>query len=109
MLVGLDPAGRPVQAVFRDLEGTKLVGHDLAGVPEEVAGAMTYTPEKGWDRVVYCLVVNHLAEIAASVRSPAGDAVEVAAEEISAYGDAIGWPEPLRRLMSGCRCPPRPT
>ncbi|GAB1821389.1 IucA/IucC family protein [Herbidospora sp. RD11066] len=105
VLVGLDADDRPVQAVFRDLEGTKLVGHDLAGVPEEVAAAMTYTAEKGWDRVVYCLVVNHLAEIAASLNAPLDTLWGVAAEEISAYGDSIGWPEPLRRLMSGVPLP----
>lgn len=105
VLVGLDAAGRPAQAVFRDLEGAKLVGHDLAGVPDEVARAMTYTPEKGWDRVVYCLVVNHLAEIAASVDAPLETLWGVAAEEIGAYGDSIGWPEPLARLMSGVPLP----
>lgn len=72
VLVGVDAAGLPVEAIFRDMEGTKLVAgrHDLSGVPERVAEALTYDPAGGWDRVVYCLMVNHLAEIAASLAGP---------------------------------------
>lgn len=50
-LVAVDAAGLPVQALFRDAEGVKL----LTDV-ERAAG---------WERLVYCLVVNHLTEIAA--------------------------------------------
>ncbi|MFG2309913.1 IucA/IucC family protein [Streptomyces sp. NPDC048566] len=50
-LVAVDRAGLPVQALFRDAEGVKL----LPGV----------TRAAGWERLVYCLVVNHLAELAA--------------------------------------------
>ena len=49
-LVAVDGAGRPVQALFRDAEGVKLVA--------EVGRAA------GWERLVYCLVVNHLGEVA---------------------------------------------
>ncbi|MFJ9833885.1 IucA/IucC family protein [Streptomyces sp. NPDC101169] len=52
-LVAVDPAGLPVQALFRDAEGVKLL--------PEVARAA------GWERLVYCLVVNHLTEIAAAL------------------------------------------
>ena len=71
VLVSVDGDGMPIGAIFRDLEGTKLVpgpwASFLAGLPEPVARAMTYEPERGWDRVVYCLFVNHLAEVAAAV------------------------------------------
>ncbi|MEU1705376.1 IucA/IucC family protein [Streptomyces sp. NPDC005706] len=52
-LVAVDPAGLPVQALFRDAEGVKLL-------PDVSRAA-------GWERLVYCLVVNHLTEIAAAL------------------------------------------
>ncbi|CAM5280828.1 IucA/IucC family protein [Streptomyces fumanus] len=52
-LVAVDVGGMPVQALFRDAEGVKLLpGTDRAA---------------GWERLVYCLVVNHLTEIAAAL------------------------------------------
>jgi siderophore synthetase component len=69
VLVVVDDEGTPVRAVFRDLEGTKLLpgpwASFLADLPGPVARALTYDPEHGWNRVVYCLFVNHLAEVAA--------------------------------------------
>ncbi|GAA3051362.1 IucA/IucC family protein [Streptomyces glomeratus] len=50
-LVAVDAAGLPVQALFRDAEGVKL----LTEVPRAA----------GWERLVYCLVVNNLTEMAA--------------------------------------------
>nr|WP_210585007.1 IucA/IucC family protein [Streptomyces sp. GESEQ-35] len=60
-LVAVDADGTPVQALFRDAEGVKL----LADV-ERAAG---------WERLVYCLVVNHLIEVAGALaeRHPALD------------------------------------
>ncbi|OIJ96186.1 iron transporter [Streptomyces sp. MUSC 14] len=52
-LVAVDAAGLPVAALFRDAEGVKLL-------PEVTRAA-------GWERLVYCLVVNHLTEIAAAL------------------------------------------
>ncbi len=52
-LVAVDADGTPVQALFRDAEGVKL----LTDVPRAA----------GWERLVYCLVVNHLCEIAAAL------------------------------------------
>lgn len=52
-LVAVADDGMPVQALFRDAEGVKL----LADVPRA----------QGWERLVYCLVVNHLWEIAAAL------------------------------------------
>ncbi|MER7542250.1 IucA/IucC family protein [Spirillospora sp. NPDC127506] len=69
VLVCVDSTGMPVHAVFRDLEGTKLTAGrwDLAHLPPRVAESITYAPDRGWNRVVYCLLVNHLTEIAAAV------------------------------------------
>ncbi|GII80915.1 iron transporter [Sphaerisporangium rufum] len=76
VLVGLDAGGLPVEAVFRDLEGAKLVAgrHEVSALPGPVAAALTYDAARGWHRVVYCLLVNHLAEIAATVARLAGPA-----------------------------------
>lgn len=52
-LVAVDATGMPVQALFRDAEGVKLL-------PDTPRAA-------GWERLVYCLVVNHLYEIAAAL------------------------------------------
>ncbi|GAA2094816.1 IucA/IucC family protein [Actinomadura alba] len=72
VLVAVDATDRPVQAIFRDLEGTKLVaGHDgrweLSDLPPRVRESLTYEAGQGWNRVVYCLFVNHLAELAATI------------------------------------------
>ncbi|MFF7452367.1 MULTISPECIES: IucA/IucC family protein [unclassified Streptomyces] len=52
-LVAVDADGTPVQALFRDAEGVKL----LADVDRA----------DGWERLVYTLVVNHLCEVAAAL------------------------------------------
>ncbi|MDO0910546.1 IucA/IucC family protein [Streptomyces sp. DT2A-34] len=52
-LVAVDADGLPAQALFRDAEGVKLL-------PEVERAA-------GWERLVYCLVVNHLVEIAGAL------------------------------------------
>ncbi|MFD7281956.1 IucA/IucC family protein [Streptomyces sp. NPDC059862] len=49
-LVACAADGTPVQALFRDAEGVKLL-------PDVSRAA-------GWERLVYCLVVNHLVELA---------------------------------------------
>jgi siderophore synthetase component len=49
-LIAVDSDGTPVQAVFRDTEGVKVI----PSTPREAA----------WQRLVYCLVVNNLTEIA---------------------------------------------
>ncbi|QFG25040.1 IucA/IucC family siderophore biosynthesis protein [Actinomadura sp. WMMB 499] len=69
VLVCVDPDGMPIHTAFRDLEGTKLVQGrwNLGGLPPRVAESLTYAPDRGWNRVVYCLLINHLTEIAAAV------------------------------------------
>ncbi|MEU5362081.1 IucA/IucC family protein [Streptomyces sp. NPDC005925] len=52
-LIAVDAGGTPVQALFRDAEGVKLL-------PDVSRAA-------GWERLQYCLFVNHLAEIAAAL------------------------------------------
>ncbi|WP_436764078.1 IucA/IucC family protein [Streptosporangium sp. V21-05] len=105
VLIGVDSEGLPVEAVFRDLEGTKLVAgrHDLSGLPGRVAEALTYDAASGWNRVVYCLMVNHLAEIAASLAGNGStrELWAVAGEVLTEYAASRGWPRPLSELLSG--------
>ncbi|GGS27391.1 iron transporter [Streptomyces pseudogriseolus] len=61
-LIAFDADGLPVQALFRDAEGVKLLPS-----PHRPDGPPTVTREAGWERLVYCLVVNHLMEIAAAL------------------------------------------
>ncbi|MBD0690567.1 iron transporter [Streptomyces sp. CBMA123] len=113
VLIGVDPAGRPAQVLFRDLEGTKLVPERnaelLAALPPEVAGPMTYDAERGWDRVVYCLLVNHVAELLAALadRHPEleGALWQAVRDVLEEYAAAHGRPPRLRALLAGVPLP----
>lgn len=71
VLVCVAADGRPVQVLFRDLEGTKLLPEHhaaaLAALPTRVAGPLTYDADRGWDRLVYCLLVNHIGEMVSAL------------------------------------------
>ncbi|WP_330285965.1 IucA/IucC family protein [Streptomyces sp. NBC_00576] len=109
--VGAD--GRPLQVLFRDLEGTKLVPEHhtdtLTGVPAEVAGPMTYDAQRGWDRVVYCLLVNHIAELLAALADlhPEAEAALWARvrDTLRTYADRSGCPPRLAALLAGVPLP----
>ncbi|HKB30821.1 MAG TPA: IucA/IucC family protein [Streptosporangiaceae bacterium] len=113
VLIGIDDAGQPVQVIFRDLEGVKLLaehhGAALAALPPRVAQALTYGSEQGWNRVVYCLVVNHLAELAAAIadRQPGLEAGlwRCARSVLDRYARGHGCPPPLRALLAGVPLP----
>jgi siderophore synthetase component len=116
VLVGVDADSRPVQAVFRDLEGTKLVsarhGALLGGLPPGVARGLAYDARRGWDRVAYCLLVNHLAEVAAAIAdrcAPAADCERElwrqARQVLTAAAAAHGWPPELRAVLAGVPLP----
>ncbi|MBT2468269.1 IucA/IucC family siderophore biosynthesis protein [Streptomyces sp. ISL-66] len=82
-LVAVDAAGVPAQALFRDAEGVKLL-------PDIERGA-------AWQRLVYCLVVNHLTEVAgalAECHPQAAAALWPAARaEFRRFDAAYGLPE----------------
>ncbi|MEZ0161745.1 IucA/IucC family C-terminal-domain containing protein, partial [Streptomyces griseorubens] len=61
-LIAVDADGMPAQALYRDAEGVKLLAS-----PHRPDGLPTVTREAGWERLVYCLVVNHLLAIAAAL------------------------------------------
>lgn len=121
VLAGLDAGGWPAQIVLRDLEGVKLVAarHEplLAGLPPRVARGLAYDRERGWNRVAYCLFVNHLAEVAAAIADacPARDRARAERLEaelwhrarrlLAGFARTRGWtPEP-RALLSGVPLP----
>ncbi|MFJ8041885.1 IucA/IucC family protein [Kitasatospora sp. NPDC096147] len=113
VLIGVDRAGRPAQVLFRDLEGTKLLPERnaalLAALPPEVAGPMTYDARHGWDRVVYCLVVNHLAEFVSALADlhPALESAFWAELRtvLGDYADTHGCPPRLAALLAGVPLP----
>ncbi|MGW3914653.1 IucA/IucC family protein [Streptomyces sp. NPDC005070] len=87
-LVAVDGDGMPVQALFRDAEGVKLL-------PEVTRAA-------GWERLVYCLVVNHLSELAAlfAERFPGTDPWPAVRRELRRCGEAHDLPEITALLAS---------
>ncbi|MFF6911901.1 IucA/IucC family protein [Streptomyces sp. NPDC012466] len=72
-LVAVDADGLPVQALYRDAEGVKLL-------PD-------VSRQAGWERLVYCLVVNHLVEIAGALaeRHPGFDPWPAARRELARH------------------------
>ncbi|MGD0554869.1 MAG: IucA/IucC family protein [Streptosporangiaceae bacterium] len=117
VLVGMDSDGLPAQAIFRDLEGVKLdqARHEdfLATLKPGVAQALAYEPERGWNRVAYCLFVNHLTEIAAAIadRHPSmEDRLEVdlwcrARDVLAGFARDHDWPPELRAALAGVPFP----
>ncbi|MFF7307934.1 IucA/IucC family protein [Streptomyces sp. NPDC008137] len=72
-VIAVDADGMPVQALYRDAEGVKLL-------PD-------VSREAGWERLVYCLVVNHLTEIAGALveRHPGFDPWPAARRELARH------------------------
>jgi siderophore synthetase component len=70
VLVCVNEAGMPAQAIFRDHEGVKLVAerhHDLLGRLGASTSAPAVSAAGGWERLTYCLVTNNLCEIAGAI------------------------------------------
>ncbi|MGP8303430.1 IucA/IucC family protein [Streptomyces inhibens] len=113
VLVCVDGDGMPAQVLFRDLEGTKLVPEHhaelLASLPEQIAAPMTYDAQRGWDRVVYCLLVNHVAEMLAALADLHPDTeAELWAQvrrTLATHADRHGCPPRLAALLAGVPLP----
>lgn len=113
VLIGVDGDGFPVQVLFRDLEGTKLVPEHhaatLAALPADVAAPMTYDAERGWDRVIYCLLVNHVAELLAALADLHPQTETALWARVRAvlreYADDNGCPPRLSALLAGVPLP----
>lgn len=93
-LVAVDAQGLPVQALFRDAEGVKL----LPGTERAAA----------WQRLVYCLVVNHLTEVAGALAEAHPEAAAgvwpAVREEFLRYDAEHGLPE-IAELLSAPSLP----
>ena len=74
-LIAVDGGGLPVRALFRDAEGVRLL--------------TDVTRAAGWERLVYCLVVNNLMEIAGALteRHPGFDPWPAARRELARRDD----------------------
>ncbi|MFG1794842.1 IucA/IucC family protein [Nocardia sp. NPDC049149] len=113
VVVGVDGVNMPVQVLFRDLEGTKLLPEHhaaaLAGLLPEVGSRMSYDAQQGWDRVVYCLIVNNIAEMLAALadRHPELEATLWARvhETLGNYANQYGCPPRLAALLAGVPVP----
>ncbi|MFG2502936.1 IucA/IucC family protein [Streptomyces sp. NPDC048441] len=113
VLVCVDGDGMPAQVLFRDLEGTKLIPElhaaTLAALPPEVADPMTYDAQRGWDRVVYCLLVNHVAEMLAALADLHPDTEPALWSQVRAtvqeFADTHGCPPRLSALLAGVPLP----
>jgi siderophore synthetase component len=117
VLAGVDRDGWPAQVFLRDLEGVKLVSgsHEalLASLPPRVARGLAYDRQRGWNRVAYCLFVNHLAEVAAALadRSPGREAAleaelwHRARQLLTGFARDHGWTPELRGLLAGVPLP----
>ncbi|SEB89649.1 IucA/IucC family siderophore biosynthesis protein [Streptomyces sp. TLI_105] len=113
VVVCVDDDGMPAQVLFRDLEGTKLVPEHhaatLAALPTDVAGPLTYDAERGWDRVAYCLFVNHIAEMLAAVADLHPETEPALWARVRAtlqtYADGHGCPPRLAALLAGVPLP----
>lgn len=100
VLVGVDDTGMPVQMLFRDLEGTKLLT-TRSTLPPEV----TYTPKQGWQRIAYCLLVNHVAELLAALADLHPDLERdlwaMVTAELVACHERHGRPVELGTILAG--------
>ncbi|MFC6063221.1 IucA/IucC family protein [Streptomyces ochraceiscleroticus] len=113
VLICVDGDGMPAQVLLRDLEGTKLVPEQhadtLAALPPEVAAPLTYDAQRGWDRVVYCLLVNHVSELLAALADLHPDSeTELWAEvrrTLQRHADRYGCPPRLAALLAGVPLP----
>ncbi|MEV0324710.1 IucA/IucC family protein [Streptomyces sp. NPDC050658] len=113
VLVCVDGDGMPAQVLFRDLEGTKLLperhAETLAVLPPEVAAPMTYDAQRGWDRVVYCLLVNHVAELLAALADLHPRSEPALWSEVRAvlrdFAATHGCPPRLSALLAGVPLP----
>ncbi|MDR3036698.1 MAG: ferric iron reductase, partial [Kitasatospora sp.] len=69
----------------------------------------TYDAQRGWDRVVYCLVVNHLAELLAALADRHPDLEAALWDDVrtalARYAAAHGCPPRLAALLAGVPLP----
>jgi len=81
----------------------------LAALPEPVRAQVAYDAERGWNRVVYCLVVNHLSEVLAVLADQRPPLERLlwsrVRDRFDAYRRDHGSSPPLRALLAGAPLP----
>jgi siderophore synthetase component len=113
VLVVVDGDGLPAGMLLRDLEGAWLVeggpAERAADLPDELRAHLRHPAGPGWQRVAYCLFVNHLADLAAALAdlAPALEPVLWARLHrlLRRYAAGAGQPPPLRALLAGAPLP----
>ena len=97
---------------YYTLASTAPRGALLDRLPPGVARGLAYDTRRGWDRVAYCLLVNHLAEVAAAIadRCAPGVAYERelwrrARQVLTEAAAEHGWPPELRAVLAGVPLP----
>jgi siderophore synthetase component len=113
VVIGLSPAGMPQQLVLRDLEGVKLIESryrgELAALPLRVRDHLAYTPQQGWDRVAYCLFVNHISGVLGALadRDPAAERLlwSRVRSAVKAFEADHGQAPQLRAILAGVPLP----
>jgi siderophore synthetase component len=112
VLVCVNEAGLPAQAIFRDHEGVKLVAErhrDLLGRLGASACTPSVSAAGGWERLTYCLVTNNLREIAGAItdRHPglAGELWPRARSVFAEYAADHGDPPEIRALLTAPHIP----
>jgi siderophore synthetase component len=102
VVVGVDAEGMPVQAIYRDPEGMRLLPRhaSLLSSMDGPDGSRGVSEAKGWERLRYCLVVNHLIEIAGAVldRHPGLDVWAQARSVFVAYARDHGCEQVMSLL-----------
>lgn len=109
VVVVLNADRRPVRMLLRDLEGVKLDTARRADWLAELPTALAYDPDRAFNRVCYCLFVNHLVELAGAltdaepgIEGTLWSALREIVQETSAR---LGDPPRLRALLAGAPLP----
>lgn len=117
VLVCVADDGLPTAVLFRDLEGAKLLREHhaaaLDALPPDVAGPLTYDGERGWTRLVYCLLVNNVGDMLAALADAcpgAGPALERALwsavrDTLAGHEAAHGRHPRIASLLAGAPLP----
>lgn len=109
VVVVLDADRRPVRMLLRDLEGVKLDAARRCDWLAQLPGSVAYRPEQAYDRLMYCLFVNHLAELAGAL-ADAHPGIEARLwstlrQVVAAASRALGEPPQLRAVLAGVPLP----
>ncbi|MGF7239032.1 MAG: IucA/IucC family protein, partial [Frankia sp.] len=113
VLVVLDRTGHPSRMLVRDLEGVKIGpgphAAAVAALPPPVAAAIARGEEPGWNRVAYCLLVNHLIEVLAALADLRPDLERnlwaAVIGRVEAVSRQLGHPDRLVDLLNGAPLP----